>query len=126
MRRIHLLNRTALKYLQVYSTSSRVIGRGLCPKCGKTGSLVLKKLGGRIYVYFKHGSKWCYIGPADSVNLSELLGSIELDSYHNITTKFTEYFGKVVGDLRMKVGTQFMVSVGFWNCSLFVGLLRSL
>ena len=54
-------------------------------------------------MYFKHGSKWCYIGPADSVNLSELLGSVELDSYHSITTKFTEYFGKVVGDLRMKV-----------------------
>jgi len=53
--------------------STRVIGRGKCPRCGREGSIVLKSVGGRIYVYFKHGNQWCYLGPLESVDLGKLI-----------------------------------------------------
>ncbi len=56
--------------------SSRSIGRGRCPKCGEEGSIIIKEIAGRYYIYFKHGNKWCYIGPIDKA-VEELSGSID-------------------------------------------------
>jgi len=67
--------------------STRVVGRGRCPKCGREGSVVLKEISGRVYVYFKHGRDWCYIGPLDKVDLSKLITELSVSPYHNITTK---------------------------------------
>ncbi|NPB00853.1 MAG: hypothetical protein GXO10_05710 [Crenarchaeota archaeon] len=53
--------------------SSRSLGRGRCPKCGQEGVIVIKTISGYEYVYFRHGRKWCYIGPKDSVDIAELL-----------------------------------------------------
>ncbi len=45
--------------------------------------MVAKMVGGRWYIYFKHGRRWCYIGPMDRVDLGELLAH----GYHHATTK---------------------------------------
>ncbi len=37
--------------------------KGTCPRCGLKGIAILKKIRGREYIYFRHGKKWCYIGP---------------------------------------------------------------
>lgn len=47
--------------------SSRKIGRVVCPKCGREGVAIVKRIRNREYVYVKHGQDWCYIGPADTV-----------------------------------------------------------
>ncbi|MCD6278235.1 MAG: hypothetical protein J7J11_00980 [Desulfurococcales archaeon] len=91
--------------------SSRVVGHGTCPKCGRSGSLVLKKLGGNVYIYFKHGSRWCYIGPVGSVDMDELLRDVELEPYHNFTTKFTEYLSKLLDEARLRLGAQLMIGL---------------
>ena len=88
---------------------SRVIGRGVCPKCGREGSLVFKELYGKIYVYFKHGRKWCYVGPLDKIDLSSLL--ISLETYHTFTTKFLGYLKSLVGEMSMKLATMFIISL---------------
>ncbi len=79
--------------------SSRVIGRGVCPRCGREGSVVLKQIGDRIYVYFKHGRKWCYVGPLERVDLSNLLLSI---GYPTPTTKMAGALQMVLGALGMR------------------------
>jgi len=56
--------------------SSRSIGRGICPKCGQEGTIYIRRVGNREYIYFKHGKKWCYIGPKDSVNILAYLPDI--------------------------------------------------
>ncbi|MFP3305325.1 MAG: hypothetical protein RXN89_04475, partial [Vulcanisaeta sp.] len=53
--------------------SARSIGRGICPKCGLEGSVVIKQVGGKDYVYVKHGRIWHYIGPLDKVDLNTIL-----------------------------------------------------
>jgi len=53
--------------------SSRSVGRGRCPRCGQDGIIVVKCVSGREYVYFRHGRKWCYIGPADRVDITKLI-----------------------------------------------------
>ncbi|MFP3236421.1 MAG: hypothetical protein RXR10_03080 [Vulcanisaeta sp.] len=53
--------------------SARSIGRGICPKCGLEGSVVIKQVGGKDYVYVKHGRTWHYIGPLDKVDLNTIL-----------------------------------------------------
>lgn len=83
--------------------SSRVVGRGICSKCGKPGSLVLKRIGDRVYVYFKHGSKWCYIGPIGKVKPDELLEDVEPRSYHILTTKYSSSLSKTVGCILLDV-----------------------
>ncbi|RLE56676.1 MAG: hypothetical protein DRJ40_04990 [Thermoprotei archaeon] len=79
--------------LSAFSTellmSSRVIGRGVCPRCGRVGSVVLKELSGKIYVYVKHGREWCYVGPLEKVDLSRVLQ--DLRTYHSITTILSRY-----------------------------------
>ncbi len=75
--------------------SSRVIGRGVCPRCGRVGSVVLKELSGKIYVYVKHGREWCYVGPLDRVDLSKVLQ--DLRTYHSITTILSKYFVPMCG-----------------------------
>jgi len=89
--------------------STRVIGRGKCPRCGRIGSLVFKEISGNIYVYFKHGREWCYIGPASRVDLSSLISGIEL--YHTFTTKFRELLEVHLGGLRLKLMVTFMIGV---------------
>ena len=56
--------------------SSRSIGRGRCPKCGEEGSIIVKEIAGRYYIYFKHGKRWCYIGPIDKA-IEELSGTLD-------------------------------------------------
>jgi hypothetical protein len=53
--------------------STRSIGRGKCPKCGEEGSLIVKSVGGKEYVYVKHGRTWHYVGPLDKVDVNMLL-----------------------------------------------------
>uniref|UniRef100_A0A7C3WSU0 Uncharacterized protein n=1 Tax=Thermofilum pendens TaxID=2269 RepID=A0A7C3WSU0_THEPE len=53
--------------------SARSLGRGVCPKCGEEGSVVVKWVGGKEYVYVKHGRTWHYIGPVDKVDIYALL-----------------------------------------------------
>ncbi len=60
---------------------------------------MLKQIGGKMYVYFKHGRKWCYVGPLERVDLSNLLLSIE---YHTLTTKMAEALQTVLGALGMR------------------------
>ena len=56
--------------------ASRSIGRGVCPRCGEEGTVVLKQIGDQIYVYIKHGSRWCYIGPLRDVDLRNILKGV--------------------------------------------------
>ena len=88
--------------------SSRVIGRGVCPKCGREGSVVLKKLGGKIYVYFKHGRKWCYLGSIENVDLSKLIDDL---GYYTFTTKFAEYFKSYLGKVSMNYAVVFIIAL---------------
>jgi len=53
--------------------SARSLGRGRCPRCGEEGSVVVKWVGGKEYVYVKHGRTWHYVGPLDRVDVNELL-----------------------------------------------------
>lgn len=53
--------------------STRSIGRGTCPKCGREGAVVVKRLGDREYVYVKHGKVWHYIGPLDNIDLNSII-----------------------------------------------------
>jgi len=57
----------------LYRVSTRSVGRVKCPKCGREGSLIVKSVGGKEYVYVKHGRTWHYVGPLDKVNVSSLL-----------------------------------------------------
>ncbi len=50
-----------------------VVGRGVCPVCGQEGSVVLKEIGGRVYVYVKHGNNWHYVGPLEKIDLTGIL-----------------------------------------------------
>jgi len=49
---------------------SKAIGMGVCPRCGKPGTVVIKAGN---YVYIKHGNTWHYIGTIDKVNLNKIL-----------------------------------------------------
>ncbi|MGC8607074.1 MAG: hypothetical protein ACP5GZ_04335 [Vulcanisaeta sp.] len=49
---------------------SRAVGMGVCPRCGKPGTVVIKAGN---YVYVKHGNTWHYIGTIDKVNLNKIL-----------------------------------------------------
>ena len=49
---------------------SRAIGMGMCPRCGRPGTVVIKAGN---YVYVKHGNTWHYIGTIDKVNLNKIL-----------------------------------------------------
>gem|GEM_PF-990632 len=53
--------------------SARSIGRGRCPKCGREGSVVIKMVGGKEYVYVKHGRTWHYIGSLEKIDVNEIL-----------------------------------------------------
>ncbi|MFP3237525.1 MAG: hypothetical protein RXR10_08660 [Vulcanisaeta sp.] len=58
---------------------SKAIGMGVCPRCGKPGTIVIKAGN---YVYIKHGNAWHYIGTIDKVNLNKIL----IKNPENITT----------------------------------------
>jgi hypothetical protein len=58
---------------------SKAIGMGVCPRCGKPGTIVIKAGN---YVYIKHGNTWHYIGTMDKVNLNKIL----IKNPENITT----------------------------------------
>ncbi|OYT55510.1 MAG: hypothetical protein B6U76_05770 [Desulfurococcales archaeon ex4484_217_2] len=90
--------------------SSRVLGKGVCPKCGNEGSLVLKEISGKIYVYFKHGRKWCYIGPLSEVDLRELIFTLE--NYHSFTTKFKDFI-ITYGVKNMSRALMFILGISF-------------
>ncbi|GAB6945737.1 hypothetical protein [Vulcanisaeta sp. JCM 14467] len=49
---------------------SKAIGMGMCPRCGRPGTVVIKAGN---YVYIKHGNTWHYIGTIDKVNLNKIL-----------------------------------------------------
>ncbi|ADN51511.1 hypothetical protein [Vulcanisaeta distributa] len=49
---------------------SKALGTGMCPRCGKPGTVVIKAGN---YVYIKHGNTWHYIGTIDKVNLNKIL-----------------------------------------------------
>ena len=88
--------------------SSRVVGRGVCPKCGREGSVVLKELSGKIYVYFKHGRKWCYLGSLENVDLSKVIVDL---GYHTFTTKFAEYFRSYLERVSMNYAVVFIIAL---------------
>ncbi len=70
--------------------------------------IVLKEISGKIYVYFKHGQKWCYVGPLSEVNLSSLIFTLE--NYHSFTTKFKD-IKKVFGGLHMSKALMFVLGI---------------
>ena len=96
--------------IMVLKMSSRVLGKGVCPKCGNEGSLVLKEISGKIYVYFKHGRKWCYIGPLSEVDLRELIFTLE--NYHSFTTKFKDFI-ITYGVKNMSRALMFILGISF-------------
>ncbi len=100
--------------------SSRVVGRGVCPKCGREGSVVFKEISGRIYVYMKHGRDWCYLGPLGSVDLSSVL--TDLTDYHTFTTKLAGFIRSRWGSDRMKVSTPFTIGLALLLTAYGVGL----
>ena len=64
-------NRKRFKYRIEHKTMpSKAIGMGVCPRCGKPGTIVIKAGN---YVYIKHGNTWHYIGTIDKVNLNKIL-----------------------------------------------------
>ncbi|MCD6487966.1 MAG: hypothetical protein J7K21_01920 [Desulfurococcales archaeon] len=100
--------------------SSRVIGRGKCSKCGREGSVVLKEVSGRIYVYIKHGREWCYLGPLERVDLSSIIISVR--DYHTFTTKLAKYLRVKLGDVNMKVSTPFIIGLALLLAAYGIGL----
>ncbi len=72
--------------------SSRSIGQGTCPKCGRRGTLVIKALGGGYYAYYRHGRSWCYLGPLNKV-YDEVRKSLD--------PNYVEEFDGFVGRVRM-------------------------
>ncbi|WFO75193.1 hypothetical protein J4526_09005 [Desulfurococcaceae archaeon MEX13E-LK6-19] len=100
--------------------SSKVIGRGRCIKCGREGSVVLKEISGRIYVYIKHGREWCYLGPLEKVDLSSII--IGVRDYHTFTTKLAEYLRVRIGDVGVKVSTPFIIGLALLLAAYGIGL----
>ncbi len=54
---------------------TQTLGRARCPRCGKSGAVIIKTIGDRHYVYLRHGRKWCYIGPIDREDVWKFLKS---------------------------------------------------
>ncbi len=54
-------------------TKSRTLCRGVCPKCGRRGTIIIKVIHGKEYVYFRHGRQWCYVGPARRIPIEKLI-----------------------------------------------------
>jgi len=50
-----------------------VVGRGICPKCGVEGTVVIRSSGSGLYVYIRHGRVWHYVGPMDRINIERLM-----------------------------------------------------
>ena len=90
--------------------SSRVLGKGVCSKCGNKESLVLKEISGKICVYFKHGRKWYYIGPLSEVDLRELI--FTLKNCHSFTTRFKDFI-VTHGGSSMSRALMFVLGVSF-------------
>jgi len=68
---LEIKNRKKFKYgIEHKTMPSKAIGMGVCPRCGKTGTVVIKAGN---YVYIKHGNTWHYIGTIDKVNLNKIL-----------------------------------------------------
>jgi len=77
---LEIKNRKRFKYRIEHKTMpSKAIGMGVCPRCGKPGTIVIKAGN---YVYIKHGNTWHYIGTIDKVNLNKIL----IKNPENITT----------------------------------------
>lgn len=89
--------------------TTRVIGRGMCPRCGEEGSIVLKDMYNKVYIYVKHGRRWCYVGPLEAVDLSSIITS--LSDYHYLTTKIRSCARITLGLGRMRVSTLVFVSL---------------
>ncbi|MGC9227700.1 hypothetical protein, partial [Caldivirga sp.] len=45
----------------------------ICPRCGREGSVIVKRIGDQGYVYVKHGKVWHYIGSLERVDLQSIL-----------------------------------------------------
>ncbi|MFP3485542.1 MAG: hypothetical protein RXO23_06125 [Vulcanisaeta sp.] len=68
---LEIKNRKKFKYgIEHKTMPSKAIGMGVCPRCGKPGTVVIKAGN---YVYIKHGNTWHYIGTIDKVNLNKIL-----------------------------------------------------
>ncbi len=89
--------------------SSRTVGRGICPRCGREGAVVLKTISGRIYVYVRHGREWCYIGPLDRVDLATIL--YDLRDYQSFTSKFLTYVATAMGLKSVGTGVRALVFI---------------
>ncbi|WP_054854179.1 hypothetical protein [Vulcanisaeta distributa] len=67
--------------------ASKAIGTGVCPRCGRPGTVVIKAGN---YVYIKHGNTWHYIGTIDKVNLNKILIKDEKIKENNISRRSIE------------------------------------
>ncbi len=108
--------------------SSRSIGRGICPKCGQEGVLYIRRLGDREYVYFKHGKRWCYIGPKTNVDIEKLLQPQLLESQHtknNENTSSTSEEIKIL-NIKNKQPTIYSKFLRIGKIPLFIALLISI
>jgi len=93
--------------------SSRSIGQGTCPKCGRRGTLVIKTLGGGYYAYYRHGKSWCYLGPLNKV-YDEVRKSLD--------PNYVEEFDGFVGRVRMGLNES-VTSVFSWIGVIRMGIM---
>lgn len=61
----------------------------------------MKDMYNKVYVYVKHGRRWCYVGPLEAADLSSIITS--LGGYHYLTTKIRDYTTRIAGVSRVKV-----------------------
>jgi len=81
--------------------SSRSIGRGRCPKCGQEGVIVINAIGGQRYVYFRHGRRWCYIGPLREA-LPYLGLELQLEEITESTSRASKSSGEAVHKMQLR------------------------
>lgn len=94
---------------------SRAIGMGMCPRCGKPGTVVIKAGN---YVYIKHGNTWHYIGTIDKVNLNKILIK-DNKILEEVKENNVKYNYKNIKDRKIKV----TIILAIITAAIFAGIL---
>ncbi|MGC8608116.1 MAG: hypothetical protein ACP5L5_11225 [Vulcanisaeta sp.] len=68
-----------------------VVGKGICPKCGVEGTVVIRSSGSGLYVYIRHGRVWHYVGPMDRINIERLMIKKEQETSMNSRRNAHDY-----------------------------------
>jgi ribosomal protein L24 len=100
---LEIKNRKKFKYgIEHKTMPSKAIGMGVCPRCGKPGTVVIKAGN---YVYIKHGNTWHYIGTIDKVNLNKIL----IKNPENITTNKPKTKNKYTATALITIATAIVI-----------------